>query len=370
VLDPMHDMDAARETARRLKKAGIDEVVGALTFTISAVHDDAFYADLARQMRECPDIDRVYVKDPAGILSADRARTLFPAITAQLGDTPLELHSHATIGLSPQTYAIAPSLGVEVVQVGCGALGNGSSLPEAQRTVANLREMGHTVEIDDRALDLACRFFDRHAAAEELPVGRPQDFDAAFLHHQIAGGVMTTTRRQLREIGMEDRFESLIEEVGRVRAELGHPIMVTPFPQMVVSQALFNVMGERYANVPDQVIRYAQGTFGRPTAPIAPDVLDRILGRPRARELAAEPPPPDPAELRRRFPGVSDEELLLRAHMPAEQVDAMVAAGPAAEHYNPSLAPVLSLLGELGSRPSVHDLAVAKPGFSLAVRRA
>jgi len=370
VLDPMHDMDAARETARRLKKAGIDEVVGALTFTISAVHDDAFYADLARQMRECPDIDRVYVKDPAGILSADRARTLFPAITAQLGDTPLELHSHATIGLSMQTYAIAPSLGVEVVQVGCGALGNGSSLPEAQRTVANLREMGHTVDVDDRALELACRFFDRHAAAEELPVGRPQDFDAAFLHHQIAGGVLTTTRRQLREIGMEDRFESLIEEVGRVRAELGHPIMVTPFPQMVVSQALFNVMGERYANVPDQVIRYAQGTFGRPTAPIQPDVLDRILDRPRARELAAEPPPPDPAELRRRFPGVSDEELLLRAHMPAEQVDAMVAAGPAAGHYNPSLAPVLSLLDELGSRPSVHDLAVAKPGFSLAVRRA
>ena len=369
VLDPMHDMDAARETARRLKKAGIDEVVGALTFTISAVHDDAFYADLARQMRECPDIDRVYVKDPAGILSADRARTLFPAIKAQLGETPLELHSHATIGLSPQTYAIAPSLGVEVVQVGCGALGNGSSLPEAQRTVANLREMGHTVDIDDRALDLACRFFDRHAAAEELPVGRPQDFDAAFLHHQIAGGVMTTTRRQLREIGMEDRFESLIEEVGRVRAELGHPIMVTPFPQMVVSQALFNVMGERYANVPDQVIRYAQGTFGRPTAPIEPDVLDRILDRPRARELAAEPPPPDPAELRRRFPGVSDEELLLRAHMPAEQVDAMVVAGPAPDHYNPSLAPVLSLLGELGSRTSVHDLAVSKPGFSLAVRR-
>ena len=66
VLDPMHDMDAARATARRLKKAGIEEVVGALTFTISAVHDDAFYADIARQMRDCPDIDRVYVKDPAG----------------------------------------------------------------------------------------------------------------------------------------------------------------------------------------------------------------------------------------------------------------------------------------------------------------
>jgi oxaloacetate decarboxylase alpha subunit len=369
VLDPMHDMDAARETARRLRQAGIDEVIGALTYTISAVHDDAFYVDLASQFAADPNFDRVYVKDPAGILTAERARTLLPALRAALGTTTLELHSHSTIGLSPLTYSIAPELGVDVVQVGCGALGNGSSLPEARRTVANLREMGHRVDVDDRALGLVCDFFDRLAVAEELPVGRPQDFDAAFLHHQIAGGVMTTTRRQLREIGMEDRFEALVEEVEQVRAELGYPIMVTPFPQMVVSQALFNVIGKRWSNVPDQVIRYAMGGFGRPTAPIAPDVLDRILDRPRARELLAEPPPPSPAELRRTFPGVSDEELLLRAHMPAEQVDAMVAAGPAPRHFNPELAPVLTLLGELGSRRAVHDLAIAKPGLRLSVRR-
>src|SRR4029453_11087279 len=139
VLDPMHDMDAARETARRLKQAGIDEVIGALTFTISEVHDDAFYAGLAAQFAADPNFDRVYVKDPAGILSAERARTLFPAIKASLGSKALELHSHATIGLSPLTYSVAPDLGVEIVQVGCGPLGNGSSLPEARRTVANLR---------------------------------------------------------------------------------------------------------------------------------------------------------------------------------------------------------------------------------------
>jgi oxaloacetate decarboxylase alpha subunit len=152
---------------------------------------------------------------------------------------------------------------------------------------------------------------------------------------------------------------------------MGYPIMVTPFPQMVVSQALFNVIGERYGNVPDQVIRYVLGSFGKPTAPIDPAVQDRILDRPRARELASEPPPPTPAELRRQFArGISDEELLLRAHMPEEQVDAMLAAGPAPRHFNPSLAPVLTLLQELGSRTSVHDLAVTKPGLRMTVRRA
>jgi oxaloacetate decarboxylase (Na+ extruding) subunit alpha len=139
---------------------------------------------------------------------------------------------------------------------------------------------------------------------------------------------------------------------------------------MVVSQALFNVIGERYANVPDQVIRYVLGSFGRPTAPIDPDVRDRILDRPRARELAAEPEPPTPADLRRQFGrAMSDEELLLRAHMPAEQVDAMLAAGPAPAHYNPRLTPVLDLLRELGDRSSVHDLAVAKPDLRLFVHR-
>jgi oxaloacetate decarboxylase alpha subunit len=138
---------------------------------------------------------------------------------------------------------------------------------------------------------------------------------------------------------------------------------------MVVSQALFNVMGERYANVPDQVIRYVLGSFGRPTAPVDPQVQDRILDRPRARELAAEPDPPTPTELRRRFGRtISDEELLLRAHMPAEQVDAMLAAGPPPDHHNPDLTPVLGLLGALGERRNVHELAVAKPNLRLLVR--
>src|SRR5690606_10542933 len=133
-------------------------------------------------------------------------------------------------------------------------------------------------------------------------------------------------------IGLEDRFDAVIDEVCRVRAELGHPIMVTPFPQIVCTQALYNVIGnERYGNVSDQVIRYMLGNFGKPTGPVDPDVRDRILSRPRAKEIASEPPPLPPSELRKRFrPGISDEEFLLRAVMPEEQVDAMIAAGPAA----------------------------------------
>jgi oxaloacetate decarboxylase (Na+ extruding) subunit alpha len=96
----------------------------------------------------------------------------------------------------------------------------------------------------------------------------------------------------------------------------------------------------------------------------------RILARPRARQLLAEPPPPSPAELRARFGrGIPDEELLLRATMPAEQVDAMLAAGPAQRHYNPEVAPLLQLLRGLRDRPPVTRLVVAKPGLRVELRR-
>jgi len=369
VLDPTHDMDAVRETARIIKRAGGSEVIAALTYTVSAVHDDSFYAGIAAQVAACRGIDRAYLKDPAGLLTPDRARTLIPAVLANLSGKPLELHAHCTLGLSPLTCLTAADLGVGVLQVGCGALGNGTSLPDAEKLVANLRASGHTVDVDDRLLSVVARYFDRVAAAENLPAGQPREFDAAFMRHQVAGGVMTTLRRQLAELGMADRFGEVMEEVTRVRAELGYPIMVTPFPQMVIGQALANIAGDgkaRYDQVPDQVIRYVLGSFGKPTAPVDPDVLDRILSRPRARELAGEPPPLSVAELRRRFGArVGDEELLLRFGMPAAEVDAMLAAGPAVTHYNPDAQPVLRLLRELGGRPAVSRLTVDKPGFRL-----
>jgi oxaloacetate decarboxylase alpha subunit len=181
---------------------------------------------------------------------------------------------------------------------------------------------------------------------------------------------MTTLQRQLEELKLEDKLPAVIEEVERVRGELGHPIMVTPFPQIVCAQALFNVIGaERYGNVPDQVIRYVTGRFGHPTAPVDPNVVDRILARPRARELQAEPPAPPLAELRKKFDrSISDDEFLLRAVMPAEQVDAMRAAGPANRHYNPDTRPLLTLLRELAQRPRTARIVVEKPNFRLELR--
>ena len=368
LIDPMHDGAALLDGAQMIAAEG-GEVLAGLTYTISAVHDDAFYSELAGVLAASPHVSRLYIKDPTGLLTPERARTLIPAVRARLAGKPLELHSHCTIGLAPLTYMTAAELGIDVLHVAAGPLANGTSLPSGVRVAANLRELGHTVDIDERGLGLVADYFTRLAHAEGLPFGTPQEYDAAFLRHQLPGGAITTTRRQLEELRLQHRLPEVIEESERVRAELGYPIMVTPFPQIVCTQALFNVVGtERYGNVPDQVIRYVIGSFGRPTGTLDPNVKDKILARPRARELMAEPPPPTLAELRRRLgPKMPDEELLLRAVMPAEQVDAMLAAPPFPHHYNPDTRPLLTLLRELVQRPVSH-LVVEKPDFRLELR--
>jgi len=369
MLDPMHDADAVLEASRIVKEEGDAEVMGALTFTLSDVHDDQFYADFAAKLAKSPDIDLFYIKDPGGLLSPERLRTLAQAVKAVIGNKPLEIHAHCTIGYGPLTSLEAANFGVSAVHVGVGPLGDGSSLPEAGRMLANLREAGHSVAVDEAALRRVSDYWDRVAAAKGLPPGTPQSFDASFLRHQIAGGVMTTTKRQLEELGLGHRLPDVIAETERVRAELGQPIMVTPFPQMVMSQALFNVIGERrYAQVSDQVIRYVMGKFGHPTRPVDPAVEAAILDRSRSRELQDEPNFPEYRDLRRRFgESMNDEEFLLRAVMPPEQVDAMLAAGRSRASFTPEAAPILALLKQLAARPAARDLVVERPGLRLAL---
>ncbi len=371
LADPANDADANVTCARMVKRVGGEHVIAALVFTLSPIHDDAHYADCARRLAASPDVDAVYLKDPGGLLSPKRAATLLPAIKAQLGAKPLELHSHGTIGLAELAYLDAPDYGVGAVQCAAGALGDGISNPRAERVVANLRALGHTVPVDTEALAEVGDYFTRIARAEGLPVGAPQAFDSNYLHHQLPGGMVGTMRRHLAESRLAHLEPAVIEEVGRVRQELGWPIVMTPFAQMVMTQAVMNVTGrERYGVIPDEVIRYALGRFGKPNVPIAPSVMERIESMPRTRELRAEPPMPSLAELRERIGRhLSDEEFLLRATMPAAQVDAMLAAPPAPRHFEPSVPPAMALIRKLAGRKDLDSVVVEKPGFRLEMRR-
>lgn len=371
LADPMNDADANIEVAGMIKRDGDAYVVGALVFTLSPIHDDAHYAEAARKMAACPHIDALYIKDPGGLLGPKRARTLIPAIKAVIGEKPLELHAHCTISLGEASYYEAADLGIETLQGASGALGDGTSNPPLERLVTNLREFGHTVDIDDEALAEVSRYFTALADAEGLPKGAPMAFDGAYLRHQLPGGMVGTMRRHLADHRVSHLEGAVVEELGRVREELGWPIVMTPFAQMVLTQAVMNVTAtERYAVIPDEVIRYAIGRFGRPNQPIAPEVMDRIMALPRTKELAAEPAMADLPDLRKRIGAdLSDEEFLLRATMPQGQVDAMKAAGPAPRVYDPTLRPAMALIRQLVARTDVARLSIDKPGFKLELER-
>jgi len=359
IADPMNAAPDLAQMARLAKAEGVEEVVIGLTYSISPVHTDAFYAERTRAMGACPEVDRLYLKDPGGLVDVARLRELAPLFLDGFAPRPVELHSHGTIGLAPQMYMEGARLGFGTLHTAVAPVANGTSNPAAETTLHNLEATGLAHALDVEALDAMSAHFRALAVDKRLPLGAPAEFDAAYYRHQMPGGMVTTMRRQLTEMRRPELFDAALEECGRVRAEFGWPIMVTPFSQFVGTQAVMNVMdGERYRTIPDDVIVYFLGHFGTPPAPPDPDVADRVLSSSHAAELrAVEPLSLDGA--RERFgTRISDEELLLRLTMPEEQVDAMVETSRRERPAPPRAGrdPLVRLLDEVARRPSIGYL--------------
>jgi oxaloacetate decarboxylase alpha subunit len=193
--------------------------------------------------------------------------------------------------------------------------------------VRNLREMGHTVGLDMDLVAEVGDHFTRVAAEEDKPVGVPLEYDAFHYAHQVPGGMISNFKASLEEAGIAHKLDEVLRECARVREDLGWPMLITPFAQLVGTQAMLNVMsGERYRHVPDGVKRYALGYWGKLLAPVQADVLDRIVEN-GTKDVALEPEPPEPGlpALRRRFPDATDDELLLRNLLKGSHVDEMLA---------------------------------------------
>jgi oxaloacetate decarboxylase alpha subunit len=371
VMDPMNDTAAMNAMAALARDVGVETTVAALTYTVSPFHDDAYFVARARELAGSGRFDRIYIKDPGGLLTPERALSLLPAVHAAIADIVLELHSHCTIALAPFTYLASVDLGVRALHVAVRPLANGASQPSAESTVANLRDNGHRVDIDDQALLAMSAYFAALADAEGLEQGKPVEYDTSYFRHQMPGGMLGTLRRQLSEMKRLPLLPQVLEETERVRADLGYPIMVTPFSQVVGAQAVMNVVnGKRYEAIPDEVIRYVIGRFGQPAMKVEANLEDRIRSGSRAKELELEPGMLPLPELRKRFgAALRDEEFVLRATMPPDQVDAMLAAGPAQRGYDPSTRPTMELLRGLASRRDVDQIFVETKGVRMEFNR-
>lgn len=344
IAEPMNDTSAALRVARLAREEGIEQVVAAVTFTESPVHTDDLYRLAAKTLAADPAIDAVYLKDPGGLLTPERAAVLLPELREAVTGKDLELHSHCTTGLAPHVYVLAAQLGVDVLHTAIGALANGTSQPSVTRLAANLATVDIDVDVDLTAVAEAEEILDGIARAQGLAPGVPTELDLTHRRHQVPGGMMGTLRAQLRDLGIADRLPAVLDEIGVVRAELGYPIMVTPYSQFVGSQAVLNVAAVqagqlRWSRVPDEIVRYALGHFGTPPGPLAQVVRDAVAASPRLRELdrpAAEPSLDDirQAVAARLERDVDDDEALLYTVLPADQV-AAIAPGPAPRWITP-----------------------------------
>ncbi len=369
-MDALADLDNIIDTLKVAQRAGA-KIGISLTYTVSPVHTDEYYAGKVQEAVRRIDVDRIQIKDSGGLLTVDRIRTLVPAMRKAAGAIPIDLHSHCMTGLAPLVYLEGVKAGADAVHTATAPLANGSSQPSTQTMVRNLRMMGYEVAIDDAIVAEVSRHFTAVAQQEGKPVGVPCEYDAWHYEHQLPGGMLTNLQFQLSEAGLLDRFEEVLAECAQIRAELGWPIMVTPFSQHVAVQAIYNIMtGERYRTVPDDVKKYALGYYGRLVAPVAPDILDRIVEN-GSKTIPLRPEPPAPAvnELRRKYPNASDEERLLRFMLAGNQVDDMLAAGPINTRYDILTTPLSRLVNEVMKLPRLRTLSMRAEGARLDLRQ-
>ena len=369
--DPSNTSLCWKPTIESARRAGLETIVN-LIFSVSPKHTDEYYAERAKAAARL-DVARICLKDPGGLLTPERTRVLVPIVLKHAGKIPVELHTHCNTGLGPLCCLEAIKLGITSINTAIPPLANGSSNPSLFNVAQNARAMGYTTAVDEALLKPVSEHFTFIAKREGLPIGRPVEYDCYHPIHQVPGGMISNFRHQLSKVGMENRVQEVLEETGRVRADFGYPIMVTPYSQFVGVQAAMNViLGERYKEVTDEVIQYALGLWGEEeSSSMEAEVRDKILGRPRAKELSKwEMVEVTLKELREKLggPGVSDDELLLRYFAGEAEVREMRAAGPPRSYLSVEN-PLITLIDELSKKKDLTHVHIRKGELSIQMEK-
>jgi oxaloacetate decarboxylase alpha subunit len=360
------------ERACRAAAATGMSVLAAIMFGDAPSLTDEFYAQSVRTYVSWG-VDGIFVEDAPGIMRPERARTLLPAIVEAAGGLPVELHCHNTTGLAPLNYLEGIEAGVRILHTAGRPLANGGSLPSTEMTVSNLDWLGHTHSLDTALFAPVAAHFTKVAQQEGHLLGVPVEYDVGVYQHQIPGGMMGSLRNQLAQYNMSEQMAEVLREVPRVRADLGYPVMATPFSQFMGIQAVLNVVtGDRYSMVPEELVRYVLGHFGTPPEPIAENVKDRILAHPNAKRFAGwQLEQPTLKEIRQQYGvNLSDEELLTRYTVDAADIAATEAAGPIRLNYSTDEGTsVEALIAEVMPHTRVGHARAVVDGLELSMRR-
>ncbi|MFN3870187.1 MAG: sodium-extruding oxaloacetate decarboxylase subunit alpha [Aquificaceae bacterium] len=277
IFDALNDTRNMRKSIETAKKVGA-LVKGVLSYTISPVHTIEYYVNVARELVDMG-IDIISIKDQAGLLSPKVCYDLVRALKSEFPKYPIHLHTQTTADLAQMAQLKGIEAGADMIDTVFYSLSCQTSHPPGETMVYTLREFGYQIKVDEKLYQKAGDMFvgvrKKYRKYDVLP---PYP-DVGVLLHQVPGGMISNFISQLREQGMEDRLPKVLEEVVKVRKDLGYPPLVTPTSQIVGSQAFLNVLhGERYKVVTKETKDYVKGLYGKPPAPISEEIIRKILG--------------------------------------------------------------------------------------------
>ena len=279
IFDALNDPRNIRKSLEATKKYG-GHAQAAISYTTSPVHNNEYYINLAKELEKMG-ADSICIKDMSGILLPYEAEKLVKGLKENIR-VPIQIHSHFTSGIANQTYMKAIEAGADIIDTAMSPLGMGTSQPATESMIASLQgspyapdiDLNLLLEITDYFRELRDKYLD-----EGLLNTKVLNVDVRTLKYQVPGGMLSNLVSQLDSQGALDRFEEVLEEVPKVREDLGYPPLVTPMSQMVGTTAVFNVLlGERYKMVPKEAKNYVMGLYGKPTVPIKDEIKKIIIG--------------------------------------------------------------------------------------------
>ncbi|KJS14178.1 MAG: acetyl-CoA carboxylase [Peptococcaceae bacterium BRH_c8a] len=276
IFDALNDIRNMETAIRAGKKAGA-HIQAAVVYTVSPVHTTEHYLSTAVKLAELG-ADSICVKDMAGLLTPHRAYELIKQLKEDPG-LPVQLHSHYIGGLALATYLKAVEAGVDVIDTASVPLAFGASQPPVETVVRALENTPYDTGLDIHLLFEIADYFEQLRRHKGLERGVTRINDMKVFEHQVPGGMITNLVSQLEQQKSLHLLPAVLEEIPRVRRELGYPPLVTPTSQIVGTQAVLNVLtGERYKLIPGEVKAYIKGLYGKPPAPLDSLVARRVLG--------------------------------------------------------------------------------------------
>lgn len=268
------------ETAIRATKAAGGHCQTAISYTTSQIHTVDYFVDLANKMADLG-ADSICIKDMAGVLTPQTGYELVSRIKDAV-DLPLEVHTHATSGIAEMTYLKVAEAGADIIDTAISSFAGGTSQPATESVAIALEDCGFATGLDlQKVAEIAEHFNPVRDRFREEGLLNPKvkDIEPKTLIYQVPGGMLSNLLSQLTEQGLQDKYEEVLAEVPKVRADLGYPPLVTPLSQMVGTQALMNVIsGERYKLVPSEIKDYVKGLYGQSPAPISEEIKETIIG--------------------------------------------------------------------------------------------